>query len=265
MASFAWRNYSFLLTKYPILTKASTSATLMCAADVLSQQYEIEHAKHIVSHMQTQFGLQEHQVNLQHGCVTNIPTTTTNTNQPCTATQFFNNERQLQYDATRSIHLAITGFIYSGPISHVWYNLLERLVMPFPAVPFWGLLQRLLYDAFLFSPLAVGGYFIVRSVLEGKDWPGMYAKLQAKWWSATWASWSFWPLANVFNFSFVPIPWRVLYNNGLSLFWNAYLSRLNSQRLHDVVLEQQERSMKQYSIPVHPAICHCSHCRAVRA
>jgi protein Mpv17 len=274
-ASFAWRSYTNALSKYPMLTKACTSATLMCTADGLCQQYEIEHAKHIVATMKSQFGLEEHQVNLQSGCVTNISQGNNMNTASCegatrseTVPTSSRNERQLQYDPIRSLHLAITGFLYSGPISHTWYNLLERLVVAGPRHPWLGLLQRLLYDAFLFSPVAVGGYFIVRSTLEGRDWEGIATKLQTKWWPATYASWSFWPLANVVNFSLVPVPFRVLFNNSLSLFWNAYLSRLNSQRLQDVVVEQHRRSLRPTPDEDHhptAAICVCAHCRAVRA
>jgi Mpv17 / PMP22 family len=277
-ASFAWRSYSNALNKYPMLTKACTSATLMCTADVLCQQYEIEHAKHIIATMQSQFGLEESQVNLQYGCVTNVSKGNRNTAScegaiknvnAATLPNHNQNERQLQYDPIRSMHLAITGFLYSGPISHTWYNVLERIVVSWPRHPYLGLIQRLFYDAFLFSPIAVGGYFIVRSTLEGRDLEGIVTKLQTKWWAATSASWSFWPLANVVNFSFVPIQFRVLYNNSLSLFWNAYLSRLNSQRLQDVVVEQHQRSLvpRDDDDAHHPthAVCFCSHCRAIRA
>jgi hypothetical protein len=317
LISILWRKYTQALSNHPVATKACTSATLMFTSDVICQQYyEIQHAHYILSVLNNQWGIPHHHINLQLGCPTNIrgtqPTTTTTTkcdgtvdtkidradsntdsNQPELHT-IHNNERQLQYDPIRSLHLAITGFVYSGPISHVWYNLLERMVIPTPPqYKFLGLLQRLFYDAFLFSPVAVGGYFVVRSTLEGRDWQGIVTKLQTKWMHATYASWQFWPMANIINFTCVPVQFRVLYNNSLSLFWNAYLSGLNNQRLHDVVIQQQTTYNPNFQrttstndndhdtkndtntvgaavshVPPsshHSVICICAHCRHVRA
>ena len=95
---------------------------------------------------------------------------------------------------------------------------------------------QLALDALLFSPVAIGGYFVWRTVLENSNVLDTIAwKLQFKWLPALQASWSFWPLANVVNFGLVPLPFRVLYNNSLSLFWNAYLTNLNGRRLEVVV------------------------------
>jgi hypothetical protein len=98
------------------------------------------------------------------------------------------------HDWDRSIHVAITGLTFSGPISHVWYGLLERLV---PRSGMDGVVLKMILDALLFSPMAVAGYFVWRTLLEGSGWEGTRRKLTTKWASAVLASWSFWPAANV--------------------------------------------------------------------
>jgi len=151
--------------------------------------------------------------------------------------------RKRPWDSSRTFQVAMTGGLLSGPLSHVWYNLLNRVgtaetvqsrVRRLPA--------SLALDALVFSPIAVAGYLLFRTFLAMQDckdscdiaslskspavqpYDNVMTRLQPLWWSTLQASWSFWPVANVINFTLVPLPYRVLYNNALSLFWNGYLS-----------------------------------------
>jgi protein Mpv17 len=74
----------------------------------------------------------------------------------------------------------------------------------------------------------VAGDFIGRGVLEGQDPTGLMTKLQEKWIPTIWTSWHFWPAANVLNFVFIPLPFRVLYWSILSFFWQGYLTHVNA-------------------------------------
>lgn len=254
-----WQGYKRCLSSHPLLTKATTSAVLMSCSDTICQSYEIRQARRLVDQMKDE-GISEASVNLQNGCPTNV---------------YYrgSNDKQLAYDWERTSHLAITGFTYSGPISHAWYSFLERLVTT-PHV-YKGLAMRMTLDAFLFSPVAVAGYFVWRSALEGHDWNGIAEKLNAKWQHATLASWQFWPAANVVNFSCVPIQFRVLFNNCLSIIWNGYLSRVNGERLEEVTndrLHNPQHFVPKIGEHVSEAeqkatntVCVCSHCRSVRA
>ena len=86
----------------------------------------------------------------------------------------------------------------------------------------------MLLDAFIFSPVAVAGYFTWRTVLEGGGPNDVMSKLQSKFIGTLFASLKFWPCVNIINFAFVPVEYRVLYNNMLSLFWSGYLSYINN-------------------------------------
>ena len=207
----------------------------------------------------------------------------------------------LDWDRMRTIHVGITGFTLIGPISHLWYKWLEMAVIAFNTESVYvGILIRMVLDAMLFSPIAIGGYFTWRSILEGRNHNGVLENLEHKWFTSLQASWSFWPVANIMyvicptniflreallllfapslfgcwnlnklshvtfllcsesycfsfpsfllfhrmilpyrNFGFVPVPFRVLYNNCLSLFWNGYLSNMNQRQK----LEQLDRSI----------------------
>ena len=137
------------------------------------------------------------------------------------------NEKAPSMDYLRVLHVAITGFIWSGPVSHHWYAILEKIVKI--EHPIGGLATRIFLDAMIFSPVAVSGYFSVRSILEGSNVKGIRHKLSTKFVPTVVGAWKFWPAANIVNFGMVPIQFRVLYNNVLSLFWTGYLTHVNAK------------------------------------
>ena len=135
-------------------------------------------------------------------------------------------QQNQQFDLTRTIHVGITGLLFTGPLSHSWYKVLELLVTA--RQYHVGILLRMILDAFVFSPIAIGGYVACRIILEvvgeehvveeallvlvEKDGPkykykqhahACYTttcitnKLQEKWYTTLYASWKFWPLANI--------------------------------------------------------------------
>jgi len=217
----------------------------MTIADLTCQRLEKQHNTDLMAKKGSG-------TNLQMGCPTYVQSTSPNPPQ------------LFQQDWNRTLHVAITGMIFTGPIAHGWYQVLESIVtIKHKAL---GLVARMILDAFIFSPIAVGGYFTVRTVLEAKPdeiVDQLYEKLSRKYWDALEASWKFWPVANIVNFSLVSVPFRVLYNNLLSIFWNTYLTHLNSQRLeHAVDARTREDFQIEHSVLDCP--CVCAHCRALR-
>ena len=75
------------------------------------------------------------------------------------------------------------------------------------------------------------GYFTVRSILEGTGFKGATEKVRTRFLSTLFAAWKFWPMANAVNFWFVPMQFRVLYMNVLSLFWTGWLTYVNSKKI----------------------------------
>jgi protein Mpv17 len=139
-----------------------------------------------------------------------------------------NKDQKFHHDWTRTGHILTTGFFYSGPMAHYWFTFLELIVKVENQL--LGLICRLLLDATIFSPFTVFGYFSVRTLLEGKGVPAIQQKLQKAWWKAVVAAWKFWPIVNVFNYTLVSFPYRVLYANIMSLLWTGYLTFVNSQK-----------------------------------
>ncbi|KAL7548568.1 hypothetical protein ACHAWF_011855 [Thalassiosira exigua] len=140
-------------------------------------------------------------------------------------------EETASFDGERLSHAAVTGLVWSGPSAHVWYGLLFGTLTSSIKDPVAGLAARLAIDAAIFSPVAVSGYFTLRSFLEGTGLPGARDKLRSALFPTVKGAWKFWPAANVVNFSVVPAPLRVLYMNVMSVFWSGYLAYANSRSL----------------------------------
>jgi len=140
-------------------------------------------------------------------------------------------EGKSKFDSRRLIENAFTGLVWSGPIAHMWYGLLFGKLTVQIKDPIVSLVTQIILDALIFSPVTVSGYFAVRSVLEGSGFAGVKDKLKTRLVSSVLGAWKFWPAANVINFSMVPIPFRVLYLNVLSIFWSGYLTHVNSKKI----------------------------------
>ena len=247
--AFLLRFYNQSLQKRPLLTKAITSACLMTVADGVAQKIERANANEIVEKNGPD-------VNLQDGCPRNVGFKPKSSQEEA-------NEKLLGHDFERSMQLGIVGFVFSGPLSHGWYSFLNKVVTFKAAMP--RVAASMVLDALLFTPVACAGYFAFRACLENKV-DQLKWKLETKLPEAIQSSWSFWPIFNVINFSLVPLQFRVLYNNFLSIIWQSYLSLLNNGRLAAVV-EAREMNLDplhfQDADPEQP--CTCSHCRALRA
>jgi hypothetical protein len=84
-------------------------------------------------------------------------------------------------DMTRIAQVAITGFVWSGPSTHTWYAVLERIMTI--QDPILGLIARIILDALIYSPLTVSGYFVMRSILGGDGRRSIQEKLLTKFFS----------------------------------------------------------------------------------
>ena len=157
-----WTLYRTCLKSQPLLTKALTSASIMAASDAICQR--LESAK-ILSEAD--------------------PTTPMGGE----------NKSPPVHDFRRTRHVAITGLVWGGPLSHFWFALLEHIVTTPNKVV--GLFIRILLDAIVFNPFAISGYLTIRSILERKNRAQIIQKLRLRWKGAVVNAWRFRPAANI--------------------------------------------------------------------
>jgi hypothetical protein len=177
-----WVAYHKALSAHPLLTKACTSASIMSISDALCQRLE---RSNVLSN------------------VVPLPP-----------------KQEKGHDLRRTRDVALTGLFWGGPLSHSWYSILEMVVTTRHKE--LGLLIRLALDATVFSPIAIFGYLMVRSLLAGqRSIKEIRAKLHLRYKRAVLSAWKFRPAANIRK-SYSPS----LVTSLLMLIWSSRLTFL---------------------------------------
>lgn len=143
------------------------------------------------------------------------------------------------WDRRRTLHFFLLGSFWVAPVLHVWYGFLSRTKSVFSAAAgsrravMLLLGQRVALDQFVFTPLFAPTFLMGLWGLDGTlSWDKVKRQLPAIMPSMLCANWLIWIPAQAFNFSFVPVPYHVLFSNVVSLFWNAVVSFLEQQKKH---------------------------------
>lgn len=109
-----------------------------------------------------------------------------------------------------------------GPAATKWFKFLQtKIVLPNKKLE---ICARVGVDQLLFAPTNLFVFLSTMSILEGVS---PQEKLSKTYTGALQTSWMVWPFIQVVNFSVVPLDYRLLFVNGLSIFWNCYLSYIS--------------------------------------
>jgi len=141
------------------------------------------------------------------------------------------------WNAPRSIQLGLYGLFVAGPLTHAWYQVLERIAGGGNSLK--TALTKAAMDQSMAAPLFTGIFFAVNSLMaqiaESRtvSLVQVHNTLARNWWSTLLVNWTFWPAMMLVGMKYVPLNLRVLYGNVLGVFWGAYLSHT----LHEPVAE----------------------------
>ena len=129
------------------------------------------------------------------------------------------------WDPWRTARFVGLGAVLVGPLLHHWFGF---LAVQFPSKSVATLVQRVVVDQFMFSPLFVSVWVSSLWTLEGhavsmermrETIPGILV-----------ANWMLWIPAQLANFRYVPVQHQVLASNFVALAWNSYLSYSTNRR-----------------------------------
>ncbi|KAL6304215.1 hypothetical protein BKA93DRAFT_733528 [Sparassis latifolia] len=141
---------------------------------------------------------------------------------------------QQQYDPLRTLRFFAFGF-GMGPLIGRWNFVLER---HFPlrfhggnsakvSVP--ALAKRVAADQIMMAPLGLAIFIGSMGIMEGRDAKHISQKYSDLLMPLLITNWQVWPIAQLINFRFMPLPYRVPFQSGCGVFWTLYLSLLNSK------------------------------------
>lgn len=141
---------------------------------------------------------------------------------------FFINEK---YDYRRTLRNMIYGGLVFSPFATVFYRFLNnKLSFPFKnSIPrqlihFANTLTRVSVDQLIWAPIGIPLYFTAVSLMEFKSFESIKLKLSDSYWETLVNNWKVWPLFQTVNFLIVPLQYRLLCVNIISILWNCYLS-----------------------------------------
>ena len=124
-----------------------------------------------------------------------------------------------------------------APNHRSWFNFMEQWR---PSAPTAQVLRvagaKVLIDQFASASVFHAVFLSATSLMQGRTYAEICAKLQRDWFTLVKASWSLWFAAHLINFSVVPLHWRVVYANVVSTGWGIFMSKMMSNEESETIL-----------------------------
>lgn len=125
-----------------------------------------------------------------------------------------------EHDLLRALRMTSYGFLFYGPGSFAWYQLLDHC-LPKPNVQ--NLMLKVLLNQIVLGPCVIAVIFAWNNLWQQKlsELPEKYKRDALP---TLLYGFRFWIPVSVLNFWVVPLPARVAFMSMGSIFWNFYLS-----------------------------------------
>mmetsp|Transcript_13442 Transcript_13442/g.23109 ORF Transcript_13442/g.23109 Transcript_13442/m.23109 type:complete len:210 (-) Transcript_13442:611-1240(-) len=144
-------------------------------------------------------------------------------------------------DWRRALRNTAYGALISGPLCAAWYPKLDAVVSRMPALagptsvssplqlPKLKIIAaKLVADCFVFEPPCLALFFAATTLLRGESLEAAATKIQQDWPLTFKMDLQVWTPIQTVNFFFVPAAYQGLCVNAVSVFWNAYLSYVDT-------------------------------------
>lgn len=152
----------------------------------------------------------------------------------------YSSEEKKRMDLTRTARAVTYGGLIFGPIGSKYYQLLQKVRIPMAnpqnkkSIEFMSeVFPRVFVDQLGFSPCACAFYYVAMGYMEGiTNWNEIVeTKLEPNWWPTYKTNLLIWPAIQFANFSFIPVPYRLLTVNVAGVGWNAFISYRNAHKV----------------------------------
>lgn len=113
-----------------------------------------------------------------------------------------------------------------APIGTRWYPFLSKIKYPgsTKSNDVRSTILRVGVDQLGFSPFGVSLYFTVMGLMQQKSTDEIKKNWHENFLPTLLANWALWPAFQAVNFTLVPVRYRLLAVNIVSIGWNAFLS-----------------------------------------
>ncbi|XP_053207448.1 mpv17-like protein 2 [Panonychus citri] len=125
-----------------------------------------------------------------------------------------------KFNFTRNLHMSAAGFT-TGLVTHVWYILLDRYLGTKKCLKL--VTVKVLLDQIMFSPVNLAVYFGTVAICEQSTFRKFKDELIEKGMENIYLwEWAIWPPAQYINFYILPLRYRILFDNIISLGFDIY-------------------------------------------
>jgi protein Mpv17 len=130
------------------------------------------------------------------------------------------------------MRLAVYGGFIFAPLVNTWLGVLEKVVIPGHKVATVAL--KVALDIFGWGPVVVGVFWTMTGFMEMQSLEEVKERVRNAYFPALQKSFMVFGPAQMINFTFVPVPHRMLFTQCVGLGWNVFLSyssgRLQAQK-----------------------------------
>lgn len=135
-----------------------------------------------------------------------------------------NRNKPKPHDSLRTLRAVIYGGVIFAPMADKWYKVLGAVKIPSWKSPAADLIARVGLDQGVFAPfIGIPLYYTMMTMMEGGDMRAIKNKIQNNWFDTLYTNWLVWPGVQLVNFAVVPVHFRLLVVNVVSIGWNCYL------------------------------------------
>ncbi|XP_046617886.1 mpv17-like protein 2 [Neodiprion virginianus] len=209
-----------LFGKYLLVTNTVSCGLMMGFGDLFQQGHE--HWKQCS---------RNESVSLQSGKLLKLDSETKIDNEinSITLPNIDDNDKKYVHDYIRTKNMIIVGSI-QGPFHHYFYAILERTIPKKDAV---SLVKKILADQFIASPACLAIFFCGLGALEHNEIGSIQNEVALKFLDTWKIDWCFWPPVQFINFLLVPIQYRVIYTNLMTMIYDTFLSYMRYDAEYD--------------------------------
>lgn len=117
-----------------------------------------------------------------------------------------------------------------------------RLDSKLPGRTFNTVVKKVLVDQTIASPIVISLFFITLGIMRQESLNQTMTEIREKFIRLYKAEWIVWPTAQIINFWILPLKYRVLYDNTISLGYDVYTSMVINEPVQNK--ELNERTIK---------------------
>uniref|UniRef100_A0A914ERX7 Mitochondrial inner membrane protein Mpv17 n=1 Tax=Acrobeloides nanus TaxID=290746 RepID=A0A914ERX7_9BILA len=120
------------------------------------------------------------------------------------------------------------GLVFMAPLQYNWIKLLNRI----RGSGFNVGLKRMLVDQIFGAPIFTSYFFVMMGLLEGLKLNKSISRAKNVVGPVLLTNYKIWPIVQLVNLSLVPLHFRLVVLQTVALFWNMYISYMNSTANH---------------------------------